>query len=48
MYNLKDKSTYLYKTAIKRRIEIEKVKAIIVSKIGTEFVIHVPSEYDYR
>jgi len=37
-----------FNSAIKRKIEIEKVKAIIVSKIGTEFVVHVPSEYDYR
>lgn len=35
-------------SAIKRKIDIEKIKAIIVSKIGTEFVVHVPSEYDYR
>lgn len=34
--------------AIKRKIDIEKIKAVTVSKIGTEFIIHVPEEYDYR
>jgi hypothetical protein len=34
--------------AIRRKIDIEKIKAITVSKIGTEFVLHVPEEYDYR
>jgi serum/glucocorticoid-regulated kinase 2 len=34
--------------AIKRKIEVDKIKAITVSRIGTEFVIHVPDEYDYR
>jgi hypothetical protein len=34
--------------AIKRKIDVEKIKAITVSKIGTEFIIHVPEEYDYR
>ena len=29
--------------AIKRKIDIDKIKAIIVSRIGTEFVVHVPS-----
>ena len=48
LYNLKEKSTNHLNTAIKRRIDIDKIKAIIVSKIGTEFVVHVPSEYDYR
>jgi serum/glucocorticoid-regulated kinase 2 len=48
LYNLKEKSTYHLNVAIKRRIDIDKIKAIIVSKIGTEFVVHVPSEYDYR
>lgn len=41
IYNLKG-------TTIKRKIDIEKVRAITVSKIGTEFIIHVPEEYDYR
>jgi hypothetical protein len=29
-------------SAIKRKIDIDKVKAVTVSKIGTEFIIHVP------
>jgi serum/glucocorticoid-regulated kinase 2 len=36
VYNLKG-------TEIKRRIEVEKIKAISFSKIGTEFILHVPS-----
>lgn len=35
-------------SAIKRKIDVDKIKAITVSRIGTEFVIHVPEEYDYR
>ena len=27
---------------------ITKIKAITISTKGTEFVFHVPSEYDYR
>ena len=34
--------------AIKRKIPYNKIKAITLSSIGTEFVIHVPDEYDYR
>jgi serum/glucocorticoid-regulated kinase 2 len=36
VYNLKG-------TDIKRRIEVEKIKAISFSKIGSEFILHVPS-----
>lgn len=35
VYNLKDTSNYMVYSAIKRKINIEKVKAITVSKIGT-------------
>lgn len=35
-------------TEVKRRIDIQKVKAISFSKIGTEFILHIPTEYDYR
>lgn len=41
VYNLKGNT-------IKRKIDIDKIKAITFSKIGTEFIIHVPEEYDYR
>ena len=34
--------------AIKRKIDVDKIRALTVSRIGTEFVIHVPEEYDYR
>ncbi len=44
-----DKAVYnLKKTSVKRKIPIEFIKGITVSKLGTEFVLHVPSEYDYR
>ena len=33
---------------MKRRIQLEKIAAISISDIGTEFVLHIPSEYDYR
>lgn len=33
---------------IKRKIKISSIYAVSVSNIGSEFVIHVPSEYDYR
>lgn len=38
----------LSKTSLKRKIGINKIHAITVSKQGTEFVIHIPDEYDYR
>lgn len=33
---------------VKRRIGVEELAGITVSKMGQEFVIHVPKEYDYR
>jgi len=33
---------------VKRKIPISKIAAITVSKVSSEFVIHVPDEYDYR
>ena len=27
---------------------MQKIRALTISKIGTEFIIHVPEEYDYR
>lgn len=35
-------------TKCKRRIPLEEVFSISVSRISHEFVVHVPSEYDYR
>ena len=32
---------------IKRAIKLENIKAITYSMISNNFVIHVPSEYDY-
>ena len=33
---------------IKRRISYKDIAGITMSKLGHEFVVHVPSEYDYR
>ena len=33
---------------IKRKIKLTSVYGVTVSNFGSEFVIHVPSEYDYR
>lgn len=38
----------LNKLSITRRTSLTKIKAITVSKISKEFVLHVPDEYDYR
>jgi len=43
IYNL---SPHMYR--IKRKISITKIHAVTCSKVGNEFVIHVPEEYDYR
>jgi serum/glucocorticoid-regulated kinase 2 len=34
--------------SIKRRISYKDIAGITMSKTSHEFVIHVPSEYDYR
>lgn len=48
-FMLTTKAIYnLSKTSIKRRIEVSKVQGVTVSKMGSEFIIHVPDEYDYR
>lgn len=33
---------------VKRKIHISDINAITLSKFGSEFVLHVPQEYDYR
>ena len=39
----------LFSSAIMRRkIPLQKISAITLSRYGFEFVIHVPDEYDYR
>lgn len=40
-WNLKDKS-------LKRKIDLRKIKGITVGSFGSEFLLHVPDEYDYR
>ena len=37
-----------FSTKIKRKIPIIKIYGVTFSNIGCEFVIHVPTEYDYR
>lgn len=37
-------STYM----IKRKFDLKLVKAVVYAKLGNEFVVHVPSEFDYR
>jgi len=34
--------------SVKRRIAMREIAGVTVSKLGSEFVIHVPDEYDYR
>jgi len=33
---------------VKRKIKIEKITAVTYSSISNNFVLHVPSEYDYH
>lgn len=33
---------------IKRKIMVVKVQGVTYSKMSSEFVIHIPEEYDYR
>ena len=33
---------------IKRRISLKSIKGIVYARLGAEFVIHVPDEFDYR
>jgi hypothetical protein len=35
-------------SSIKRRIDLEHLSGITISFNGAEFVLHVPTEYDYR
>jgi serum/glucocorticoid-regulated kinase 2 len=34
--------------ALKRKIPLNKITGMTLSNMSTEFVIHVPDEYDYR
>jgi len=44
-----DKAFYnMKKTSIKRRIVLSCIVGVTTSVESTEFVLHVPSEYDYR
>jgi len=38
----------LSKTSLKRKINIHLITAVTVSSLSSEFVLHVPEEYDYR
>ena len=33
---------------MKRKIDLKKIKGVTIGTLGSEFVIHVPEEYDYR
>lgn len=33
---------------IKRKFELKLISALIYAKLGNEFVVHVPTEFDYR
>ncbi|CAD8061468.1 unnamed protein product [Paramecium sonneborni] len=52
VYNIKTDSKILQffgkSIQIQRKIRLQLISAIIVSNIGTEFVLHVSQEYDYR
>ena len=51
IYNIRDANIFTsigFGSLIKRRINITSVKAIIYARLGNEFVIHVPDEFDYR
>ncbi|CAD8139920.1 unnamed protein product [Paramecium pentaurelia] len=52
VYNIKSDSKILQffgkSIKIQRKIRIQLISAISVSNIGTEFVLHIPQEYDYR
>ena len=36
------------KFKVKRKICLSKIKGFTISSLSHEFVVHVPSEYDYR
>lgn len=36
------------KNSVKRKINLEDIVAVTVSNASSEFVFHIPSEYDYR
>ena len=38
----------LFSKFVKRRVPIEYIEAITFSLKSSEFVIHIPKEYDYR
>lgn len=38
----------IYGKNIKRKIRLEMIYGVTVSRKSTEFVIHIPDEYDYR
>lgn len=41
IYNLAGKQ-------IKRKIALSKIYAVTISRTSSEFIVHVPDEYDYR
>lgn len=54
-YNLRNEGmlasvTSLFNSSymIKRKFDLKLIKAIVYAKLGNEFSIHVPTEFDYR
>ena len=55
IYNIRDDNFFLsalnnmgLTSQVKRQIPITKIAAIVYARLGNEFVIHVPDEFDYR
>lgn len=55
LYNLKDGgfiagalSIFSSSGSVKRKIPLSKIKSIVYAKLGNEFVINVPTEFDWR
>jgi len=55
IYNIKDDNFFLsalssmgLTSLVKRKIALTKISAIVYARLGNEFVIHVPDEFDYR
>ena len=38
----------MFKIKVKRRIILDDIAGVTCSMAGTQFVVHVPKEYDYR
>jgi len=41
-------SIFSNNSIVKRKIDLQKIGGITISEISSEFVVHIPTEYDYR